>query len=207
MRLSVRAKLLATSGALLIAAMLIAVVAIVGLANVNDQARLAYSQGTTAVKALGTIDTDLAEEQGALNRSVYVGGVSATQSAIDATVAADEQEIDAALAVYDGLPHSAQESSDLAEFKAERVKYQTAFASARDAARLGSAPVAAAADASSADAILSQAVDSLDRLEDSASADAAAIDAHTQPTCEQGRLIVIVIFLIAPVGGRVRLDP
>ena len=139
MRLSVRAKLLATSGALLIAALLIAVVAIVSLANVNDQAVLAYSQGTTAVKALGTIDTDLAEEQAALNESVFVGDVPATQSEIDATVAADEQEIDAALAVYEGLPHSAQESSDLAEFKAEQAKYQTAFATARGDAKLGSA--------------------------------------------------------------------
>jgi methyl-accepting chemotaxis protein len=201
MRLSVRAKLLATSGALLLAALLIAVVAIVSLGSVNDQAKLAYSQGTTAVKALGTIDTDLAEEQAALYESVFVGGVSATQAAIDATVAADDQEIAAALAVYEGLPHSAQEAGDLADFKAERAKYQTAFASARDDARLGSAPVAAAADASSADAVRSQAVDSLDKLEESASADAVAIDNQTQATFEQGRLIVIVIFLIASALG------
>ena len=201
MKLSVRTKLLVSSGALLFAALLIAIVAIASLGSVSDQARLAYSQGTTAVKALGTIDTDLAEEQGALNESVFVGHVSETQSEIDATVAADEQEIDAALAVYEGLPRSAQESSDLAAFKAERAKYESAFASARSDARLGSALATAAADAISAGAILSQAVESLDRLEESASADAAAIDAQTQTTFDQGRLIVIVIFLIQSAVG------
>jgi methyl-accepting chemotaxis protein len=199
MRLSVRAKLLATSGALLIAALLIAVVAIVSLANVNDQAVLAYSQGTTAVKALGTIDTDLAEEQAALNESVFVGDLPATQSKIDTTIAADEKEIAAALAVYEGLPHSAQESSNLADFKAKQAKYQTAFATARGDAELGTA--LAAAEASSAATTLSQAVESLDKLEESASADAAALDDQTQATFEQGRLLVIVIFLIAAAVG------
>ncbi len=201
MRLSVRAKLLATSGALLLAALLITVFCVISLGSVNDQADLSYTKGTTAVKALGTIDTDLAEKQAALNESVYVGNQPSAQADIDATIASDDQEIAASEAVYAGLPHSAQENLDFAALRAAQAKYQAAFATALADAKLGASPAAAATEAGAAAAVLDDAVGSLDKLEDGAAADSLGINGQTESTFEQARLVAIVVFLIAAAAG------
>ena len=64
MRLKVRGKLLATSGALLLAALAIAAVSIVSLATVNAQADRAYAEGTAAVDELGSLNVALADKTG-----------------------------------------------------------------------------------------------------------------------------------------------
>ncbi len=201
MRLDVRMKLLATTSVLLFGSLIITAVAMTSLSSVNDQSARSFSVGTTAVRALGTIQADLAERQGALNESIYVGGVPATQSQIDATIAADDKSIAAALATYEALPHTAQETSDLASFKAAEANYQPVFETARVEARFGSSPIAATADASSAATILSQMVGSLDKLETAAEADAAALETQTGATFDQGRLLSIFVFLLVAGFG------
>ena len=201
MRLDVRMKLLATTSVLMLGSLIITAVAITSLSSVNDQSARSFSVGTTAVRALGTVDADLAERQGALDESIYVGGVAATQSQIDATIAADNKEIAAALATYEALPHTAQEISDLASFNAAEAKYGAVFDTAREEARLGSSPIAAAADAATAATILGQMVASLDKLEAAANADAAALNAQTGATFNQGRLLAILVFLLVAGSG------
>ena len=201
MRLDVRMKLLATTSVLMLGSLIITAVAITSLSSVNDQSARSFSVGTTAVRALGTVDANLAERQGALDESIYVGGVAATQSQIDATIAADDKQIAAALATYEALPHTAQEISDLASFNAAEAKYGAVFDTAREEARLGSSPIAAAADAATAATILGQMVASLDKLEAAANADAAALNAQTGATFNQGRLLAILVFLLVAGFG------
>ena len=195
MRLDVRTKLLATSGILLAAALIITAVAIASLSSVNDQADRSYSVGTAAARALGTIDANLAEKQAALNRSVYVGLDAAAQSEIDTTIAAGDAEIADAVAAYEALPRSAQESSDFTAFRTAQAQYESAFNQAR--ADAGDGAASAATEAQAAAAILDQLVGSLDKLETAADADAKAINDQTQATFEQARLLVLVVLLLA----------
>ena len=195
MRLDVRTKLLASSGILLAAALIIAAVALASLSSVNDQADRSYSVGTAAARALGAIDANLAEKQAVLNRSVYVGLDAAAQSEMDTTIAAGDAEIADAVAAYDSLPRSAQESSDFAAFQVAKAQYESAFSRARADARAGAA--SAATEAQSAAAILDLLVGSLDKLETAADADAKAINDQTQATFEQARQLVLVVLLLA----------
>ena len=199
MRLNVRMKLLATSCVLLLAVLVATGIAIIDLSSVNDQADRSYSQGTTAVKALGTIDTALAEKQAALNESVYVGATPNTQAQISDAIAADDREIKDALAAYAAIPHSQKESSDLAAFRAAQGQYQTAFDKALTDAASGART--AQTEAVDASTIRDQMVASLDSMESGADADALSFNNQTQATFDQGRLLSIVVFLIAAAAG------
>jgi methyl-accepting chemotaxis protein len=199
MRLDVRTKLLATSGVLLSGSFVITAMAVASLSSVNDQAARAYSVGTTAVTALGTVDSALAEKQAALNESVFVGPDPEAQTAIDATIAARDKEIVDALATYAALPHTAQEIDVLAKMTAGQARYEAAFASVHADARAGVA--AAGAEAQSAATVLEQMVASLDTLEAAAETDGAALAQQTQTTFELGRLLSLAVFLLSVVIG------
>jgi len=201
MRLSVRTKILATSGLLLLGTLIISALSIVSLGSVNDQAGRSYSQGTAAIRALGTIDCDLGEKQAALNERVFVGSNAALQSQLDQVVQADDQEISAALAAYEAIPHSGQEASDLATLKNGLASYDTAFANVEKDARSGSL-------AASSEALLVQSqretlVTTLDTLEADADNDSLAINDQTQTVFEQGRVITVVVLLLAVAFGLV----
>ena len=199
MRLSIRKKLLAASGVLLLAALVITAVAVIDLSSVNDQADLSYQQGTLAVRALGSVDAALADKQAALDESVFIGTSTATQSEIDTAIAADDKAIADGLAAYESLPHSAGETSDLAAFKTAQSQYETAFAQAHADASTGAEP--AKAEANSVAKLHTQIEELLGKMESSADADALALNSQTQTTFEQGRLLSIAVFLIAVAAG------
>jgi methyl-accepting chemotaxis protein len=198
MRLDVRMKLLASSGVLLFAALVITGVAIASLSSVNDQAGRSYSVGTKAVMSLGAVDTALADRQAALNESVFVGDPRGL-SRIDGTIAGDNKAISDALATYEALAHTARENQDLATFKAALAKYQALFSTAYSDSVAGAG--SAAAEAQSAAAALTDTAGLLDNLEAAANADAVAIRDQTQATFEQARLINLLILLLAIVAG------
>jgi methyl-accepting chemotaxis protein len=199
MSLNVRTKLLATSGFLLLALLVVSVVAIVSLSSVNDRASLSYSQGTVAIKALGEIDASLADRQAALNESVFSGTNGSIQSSVDGTIQADDQAITDSLATFEALQLTDQESTDLAAFKQAKAQYDAAYAVALADAKTG-APNAAAEDLS-AITLLEQANGPLDSLRSSVASDTIALKDQTQATFEQGRLLTVAILLIAVVLG------
>jgi methyl-accepting chemotaxis protein len=199
MRLNIRMKLLATSGVLLLAALVVTALAIFSLSSVNDQADQSYTRGTTAIRALGKIDGALAEKQAALNKSVYTGNTPNTQVQIDDVITGDNQEISEAMATYSAIPQNASEGADFAAFKSTKTLYDTAFAKALADAKIAS--TSAAIEAIDAETLLNQMVDSLDKLEMSADADALAMNNQTQATFEQSRNIALIVFAIAVIAG------
>jgi methyl-accepting chemotaxis protein len=199
MRLSVRTKILATSGLLLLASLIVTVVAVVSLSSVTDQANLSYSHGTAAVKALAVIDAAIGEKQAALNESVFIGNATETQAQFDQLINADDKEIAEALATYEAIPHSSREANDLAALKAAMTPYGAAFTQALADARAGGQR--AGSEAILVQSQHDQMVAVLDRLETAAEADALAIKAQTQSTSGQGRTIAIAVLLVALVGG------
>jgi methyl-accepting chemotaxis protein len=199
MRLSVRTKILATSGLLLLASLIVTVVAVVSLSSVNDQADLSYSHGTTAVKALAVIDTAIGEKQASLNESVFIGNVPDAQAQFDQVINADDKEIAQALATYEAIPHSSQEASDLAALKAAMTPYTAAFTQALADAKAGGQR--AGSEAILVQSQHDQMVATLDKLQAAAEADALAIKTQTRSTFEQGRAIAIAVLLVALVGG------
>jgi methyl-accepting chemotaxis protein len=207
MRLSVRAKILATSLILVGVALVITVASTLALSTVNDQAAQAYSRGTTAVHLLGTIDTALAEKQAALNHDAVTasqsGSVSAhaaTQGQIDDQIAASDAAVADSLAAYEALPLSSQERSDLAAFKAALADFDTSFDHAYTDAKAGNF-LLAATDLAATTTLLEKAVQSLDALQTAADADALSIRSATQSTFEQVRLVVLVLFALAAASG------
>jgi methyl-accepting chemotaxis protein len=199
MRLSVRTKILATSGLLLFASLFVTALAVVSLGNVNDQSDLSYSRGTTAIRALGIIDADLGEKQAALNESVFIGNSEAAQAQFDPVVRALDEEIGAALETYTAIPHSIGETADLAGLTAGIKKYDAAFAAAMADAKVGTQR--AGSEAIVVQSQRDQVVKTLDKLRAAADADALALNRQTHATFEQSRLIAIAALLIALAGG------
>jgi methyl-accepting chemotaxis protein len=192
-------KLLATSLVLLVAAFVITGIAIADLSTVNDRAHESYDRGTVAVQNLGLIDTALAEKQGLLNYSVLVAGQPVAQSQVDAQIAADDKQIAEALTAYGKLVLGTGEQADLASLRVAQARYETAFEQARTDARAGNTAVAGEIPGTAA--LLGQVVAPLDRLEASALADATRIDGAAQSTFEQGRLLLLAVFVLAVLIG------
>ena len=199
MRLSVRTKILATSGLLLLASLIVTVVAVVSLSSVNDQAELSYSHGTAAVRALAVIDAAIGEKQAALNESVFIGNATEAQAQFDQVINADDKEIAEALATYEAIPHSSQEANDLAALKAAMTPYTAAFTQALADAKAGGQR--AGSEAILVQSQHDQMAATLDKLQTAAEADAVAIKAQTQSTFEQSRAIAIAVLFVAVVGG------
>ena len=199
MRLNIRMKLLANSGVLLIAAFVVTALAIFSLSAVNDQAGVSYTHGTTAINALGTVDSALAEKQAALNKSVYTGNIPNTQAQIDGVIAGANDEISAALATYTAIPQNGSESADFASFRSTKALYDTAFNQALADAK--TAATSAKIEAIDAETLLNQMMESLDKLEASANADALAMNQQTQATFDQSRNIALIVFVIAVIAG------
>jgi hypothetical protein len=177
MRLSVRTKILATSGLLLLASLIVTVVAVVSLSSVNDQAELSYSHGTAAVRALAVIDAAIGEKQAALNESVFIGNATEAQAQLDQVINADDKEIAEALATYEAIPHSSQEANDLAALKAAMTPYTAAFTQALADAKAGGQR--AGREAILVQSQHDQMAAALDKLQTAAEADALAIKAQT----------------------------
>jgi methyl-accepting chemotaxis protein len=199
MRLSVRTKLLGTSGLLLLASLIVTVLAVISLSNVNDQADQAYSQGPATMGPLGTIDSALAEKQALLNQAVYTGADPAAQQDIMQSIKDADQEIDDALASLASGSLTADMTGHLTKFKALKVKYDDAFFGALADAEAGYSK--AADETTAVVAMRAGMVTELDSIEASASANATAINNETQATFEQSRTIAIAVFALAFVVG------
>jgi methyl-accepting chemotaxis protein len=199
MRLSIRLKLLATSGALLLAALVITVVSIFSLGNVNTQADRAFVEGTTAISDISTAKAALIDKARVVTYSVVVGNVPATQTTIDTQIAADDKVIADAMAAYRLLPLASDEQTNLAAFTKAQADYQLLFDRVHAAGRAGD--VGASNLIIQAVAVRQTMMDPLDKLLTSAESSAVSSRANTQATFEQARLISIVIFLIALAIG------
>ena len=199
MTVTIRTKLLATSLVLLVAAFAITAIAIADLSTVTDGAHQSYDRGTVAVQKLGVIDAALAEKQGLLNYSVLLAGQPVAQSQIDAEIAADDREIADALATYRKLVLDNGTQADLAAFTLAQSRYETAFEQARADARSGNTAFVGEVPATAT--LLSHVTAPLDRLEASALADATRINGAAQSTFEQGRLLLLAVFVFAVLIG------
>jgi methyl-accepting chemotaxis protein len=200
MRLDIRAKLLATSCVLLLAALVVTIVAIVSLGSVNDQAHQAYSQGIVAIEHLRAVDVALVDKARAVTYTVIVGNQTDAQAKQDTQIASDDKTISDNLAAFEAMPLSAQEKIDLAAFKTAQAEYQTAFDQLHADARAGNFNTASA-EIPPAATIRGKMMAALDKLQGDADANAVSLNNQTQATFEQGRLVGIVVFLIALAVG------
>ena len=203
MRLNVRTKLLATSGVLLVAAFIITGFSIISLASVNDQAAMAYSQGTSAVDELGTLKAALVDKTGQATYDIVVpSGAAGTaqQTKIDKQIAADDATIATALAAVEKLSLTNDEKAELTTFNAQLSAYNTAFDQLYSDARAGNT-AAATAHIQSQMATSDRLMASLATLTSSARARALGLSGQIQTTYDQARLLSLLILLIAFIAG------
>ena len=79
MRLTVRTKLLATSGVLLLATLAVSAVANASLSNVSGQAQQAYVEGTAVVDQLGVLNAALTDRTNLVAYDVVVSAYASVQ--------------------------------------------------------------------------------------------------------------------------------
>ena len=202
MKLNVRAKLLATSSVLLVAAFAITLGSIVSLSTVNDQAVRAYNEGTVAVQEIGALDVALVDKARLATYSVVVGEQTAEQAKIEAGIKADDATIAKELAAYVKLPLDASERAELATFKSKADLYQILFDALVADARAGDT-TAAAQQIPPAAAARTLMMASLDRLNAAARAKALALNNGIQASFELARLMCLLILLVATIVGLV----
>ena len=200
MRLTVRTKILAISGVLLLAALVITAGSIFSLWTVNDQAGRAYSQGTAAVDQLGSLKTAVVDKTGQVAYDVIVAFSPEEQAKTDARITADDVIISGQLAAYEGQPLSAAEKTDLADFQSQLSAYNLAFAGLLADAKAGNLDRAAAEVQTEMRTSVGLTA-SLDKLMVSARTKALAMNRDIQATYELARTVSIVILMIAVVLG------
>lgn len=196
MRLDVRTKLLATSGVLLFAALVITGVAIASLSSVKDHADRAYAQATAPLETLGEADIALLDRARAVTYSVVLGAQPDLQAKNDAVIAADDKIIDDGLAAIDGLLNSGDERNSLQALKAAQSAYRTACDAIVTEAKDGRTADAAAAIPAAA-AIRVQMMTSLAQLRTAIDDQALALSAGIANSNNQARLLIIVTLLVA----------
>ena len=199
MKLNVRMKLLATSGVLLAAALLITVSSIVSLSSVNDQAALAYTRGTSAVDSLGSLEVALVDKARLVTYNVLIHDET-NQAKIDTGIQADEATIAAELTAYEKIPAGDAEKAELANFKSKMDAYQVLFVKLHADAKAGNTALATAEIAPAA-AARTEMMASLEKLIAFARAEALSLNHQTTATFEQSRLIMLVAFLVSLVVG------
>jgi methyl-accepting chemotaxis protein len=200
MGLTVRTKLLATSGVLLLAAVAVTALTNVSLSTVSGQADRAYVEGTAAVDQLGSLNAALVDKTGQVTYDVIVGAQTGEQAKIDAQIAADSATIAKELAAYERLPLGEGEKAELATFKSKLSAYDTYFAPLYADARAGNT-AAATAELQTEVATSQALMASLDKLMAAARNRALALNDQIQTTYEQARLLSIVILLVAVALG------
>ena len=200
MRLTLRTRLLGISCVLLFPTLAIAAVALISLGAVNDKADQMYSRGTVAIEHLRAVDVALLDKARAVTYAVVVGNEPAAQAKIATQVAADDSTIADSIAAFAALPLTTAERADLATFKAEQARYQTAFDQLDADARAGKFDVAAAEIAPAA-AVRATMMTALDKLQADADNQASVLNDAAQSTYDQSRLLTIALLLVAVVAG------
>ena len=200
MRLTVRTKLLATSGVLLLATLAVSAVANASLSNVSGQAQQAYVEGTAVVDQLGVLNAALTDRTNLVAYDVVVSAYAGKQAKVEARIAADEKTIAAQLAAYKERPLGDSEKTDLAAFESKLSEYNTYFATLFADAEAGHT-VQASIELETLMTVNSQLMTSLDTLIASARDKALALNRQIQSTYEQARLMTVVIMLAALAFG------
>jgi len=200
MRLDVRMKLLATSGVLLFAALIITGVAIASLSSVNDQADQAYAQTTAPLEKLGATEVALLDRARAMTYSVVLGRQPSLQANNDAAIAADDKIIDTNLAAIDELLKTNDERSYLQTFRSAQAQYRAASDAIVTDAKEGLTAEAAAAIPTAA-AIRAQMLAALGQLRTAIDDEAVALSASIAGSSNQARLMILAVLLVAIAIG------
>jgi methyl-accepting chemotaxis protein len=215
MRLNVRTKLLAMSGVSLFAAFVVTCFAIVSLANVNASATQAYSEGTSVIDELSSLNVALVDKTGQATYNIVVAPSAAgdtlpttsdgipvvpEQTKIDDRIAADDAAIARAMAAFGRLSLTEVERAELAKFNTLLYVYNIAFKQLESDVKAGKTIEAAAEIQNVVDAS-TKLTTSLNTLMSSARAHAQDLNGQIQSTFEQARLLSIVILLITVFVG------
>jgi len=205
MRLTVRTKLLATSGVLALAALVATGCAVASLVLTNDLADRAYANGTQAVDELGSLNVALVDMTGQVSYDVFVGSSGSSagaseQARVDTQIAADQATVTRSLAAYASLPLSAQDTTDLAAFQAQLSVYNADFKQLYTDAKAGNA-AATTAELPTETASATKLMASLDKLTVSARAKALALTDQARTTSGTGRSVAIVVLVAGVTAG------
>ena len=199
-RLSVRRKLMGSSGLLLAMSVVIGLVAILGLSQVADKANESYTQATAAIQHLENANKTLVDKARLVTYGVVVTNDAAEQTKVDTGIAADDKTIADDLSAYQKLELNAAEQATLAEFKDAQARYETAVQSLREMSRKGDTAGAAAAIPAAA-TIRTEMMAKIDALGKMADDKAAALNSDVQGTYEFGRTLTIAVLLFSLLVG------
>jgi len=198
--LSVRVKLLGTAALILVMMGLVGVISIVDLGSVNDKADQAYTNGTVPIERLRAIDVSLLDKARLATYAVVVGADASAQTTISTDVASDDKVISENLAAFEAMTMPASERAELGAYKAAQVDYQHAFDRLMTDARAGNM-ASAREDLTTAAGVRLRLMSSLDKLQAAEDAGAKAINDEVQSTFEQGRLVTILMLVVATLIG------
>jgi methyl-accepting chemotaxis protein len=198
--LSVRVKIIGTAAVLLLMMGLVGFISIVDLGSVNDKADQAYTRATVPIERLRAIDVSLLDKARLATYAVVVGADASAQTSIATDVAADDKVISEDLAAFEALNLPASERAEVGVYKAAQVDYQHAFDRLMTDARAGNMD-SARADLTTAAGVRLRLMSSLDKLQAAEDAGAKAINDAVQSTFEQGRLVTILMIVVATLVG------
>ncbi|HEX8939509.1 MAG TPA: methyl-accepting chemotaxis protein, partial [Candidatus Limnocylindrales bacterium] len=199
MRVSVRAKLLASSAVLLAFVAIVGLLSILNLSSVNDRGAALY-QGEQAVEKLGVMTTTLVDIRRLVDKGIAYVGDTKTQATIDQGLAADDQALAGALEAYQGTGVVGEEKSLVAAYEAAMATYGPERAAVRAATMAGdTAKAKAGTDAARGD--ISAAQDAVAKLVTFNQDEAKSLAADVSATFDEGRLLTVVFLIVAIVVG------
>ena len=151
MNLSVRAKILGGSAALLTFLAIVGAVAVADLGSVKDKAAQARSEGMVPSGHLANLNAALLDKARAATYGVVFAGQADAQAKVDTQIAAADKTIAASLAAYKESSLSSEQRATLADLETAMAAYQAAVDPIRADSRAGNGPKAAAALQAAAD--------------------------------------------------------
>ncbi|HEX7492561.1 MAG TPA: methyl-accepting chemotaxis protein [Candidatus Limnocylindrales bacterium] len=201
LRLGLRGQLLGIATVTLLLMTIVGVVAIVNLSAVNDMGQRSYLQGTVPVTELNAIDTALVDRARAVVYGAIPGLDAATQTKLDAQIAADAAVIKTNLDDYRSSSFLTDaDRAALAEYDKQSVLYEPAVESIRRESLAGQLDQAASEIAAAA-TLRTKMMAPIETLIVAASASADAQQKAITATFESARLVTLVALLFALALG------
>ena len=198
--MSVRAKLFAGFGVVLLLTTVVGVMSISSLSSVNQKGSGIYSSNVTAVDSLGRANTAITDEQRLLLQGINYARDPAIQQQTDKEIAADQALFDKNVKAFAAAGMAPTESAAIAILRPAEAAYLPLRDRVRSLTKAGNLSAASAVN-KQADHQYDTINTSLDKLTSFNQAEAAQASKDIASTYSSSRTQTIVLLLVALMIG------
>jgi methyl-accepting chemotaxis protein len=199
-KLNIRAKLLGTSGILIVFMVLVGLLGIINLGTVNTLGASMYADRTVPIHQLGLVDSALVDEQRLSLKGIIFADDAATQAQIDTDMAGYEALVKENIDAYAATFLLDSEKVALADFQTNYAAYQGLRDQVRTLAKAGDGAGAKAAN-TPALATYTKVNDAVETLSKINVDEAARLNGQITSTYESSRMIMIALIVFAALIG------